>query len=79
MKAKCIKADPLQWLTVGDIYECREIGLNVLIEGTGVAVSQEQFNEMFEEVIEVRIGKPRKATGVLGRLIKELKDEKTKM
>ena len=79
MKAKCIKADPLQWLTVGDIYECREIGLNVLIEGTGVTVSQVQFKDMFEEVIEVRIGKPRKATGVLGRLIKEMKDEKAKM
>ena len=79
MRAKCIKADPLGWLTVGDTYECKEYGLNVIIEGTGVAVSRVQFKEMFEKVVEVRIGKPRKATGVLGRLIKEMKDEKAKM
>ena len=79
MKAKCIKADPLEWLTVGDTYECKEYGLNVIIEGTGVAVSRVQFKEMFEKVVEVRIGKPRKATGVLDRLIKEMKDEKAKM
>ena len=50
MKAKCIKADPLQWITVGETYECMEIGRNVMIEGTGMAVNQEQFNEMFEKL-----------------------------
>ena len=50
MKAKCIKADPLQRITVGETYECMEIGRNVMIEGAGMAVNQEQFNEMFEKL-----------------------------
>lgn len=50
MRAKCIKADPLQLITVGETYECMEIGRNVTIEGTGMAVSQEQFKEMFEKL-----------------------------
>ena len=50
MRAKCIKADPLQWITVGETYECMEIGRNVMIKGAGMAVNQEQFNEMFEKL-----------------------------
>ena len=50
MKAKCIKADPLHWLAVGHIYECEDVGVNVIVRGTGFVLSKENFNEMFEEV-----------------------------
>ena len=49
MKAKCIKSDPLGFLTVGKVYECKRIVNNVLICGTGHAMSIDNFNEMFEE------------------------------
>ena len=48
MKAKCIKADPLEVLTVGKEYECKEIGRNVAVCGIGFALSRENFEEMFE-------------------------------
>jgi len=47
MKARCVKADPLQVLTVGDVYECKEIGRNVAVCGMGFALSRESFEEMF--------------------------------
>jgi hypothetical protein len=58
MTAKCIKADPLQWLMVGEEYECKEIGSNVIIEGTGMAVSKEQFAEMFKKRIKTKNRQP---------------------
>lgn len=48
MKAKCIKADPLQWLEVGKDYECQERYNKVHIVGIGMVVSKETFNEHFE-------------------------------
>jgi hypothetical protein len=57
MTAKCIKADPLQWLMVGEEYECKEIGSNVIIEGAGMAVSKEQFAEMFKKRIKTNMNK----------------------
>ena len=48
MTAKCIKADPLQWLEVGKVYECVDVGVNVVVCGTGFVTSKENFNEMFE-------------------------------
>ena len=39
MKARCIKADPLEWLTVGEVYECEECGQNVIVCGTGFLLS----------------------------------------
>lgn len=47
-KAKCIKADPLQCLEVGKEYKCEEVGQNVVICGTGFALSRENFDEMFK-------------------------------
>jgi len=48
MKARCIKSDPLGNLAVGEVYECKEYGRNMIIEGSCMAVSKEQFEEMFE-------------------------------
>ena len=55
MEAKCIKADPLGWLTVGAIYQIgaighihSEAGRTYRVSGTGFAVNEENFNEMFE-------------------------------
>ena len=50
MKAKCKKSDPLGNIKVGRTYECTEFGRNVIIGGTGIAVSHEQFNVMFDRI-----------------------------
>lgn len=48
MIATCIKADPLQWLEVGQKYEYVERYNKVHIVGVGMVVSKETFNEHFE-------------------------------
>lgn len=50
MKAKCRKSDPLGNIQIGRTYECTEFGRNIIVGGTGMAVSKEQFNLMFEKV-----------------------------
>jgi hypothetical protein len=50
MKVKCIKNDPLGWIEVGKTYEAREVGQNIIIEGTGFALSGKQFAEMFTTI-----------------------------
>lgn len=50
MKAKCIKADPLGWLNVGETYELYKKGNVYIVEGKGFAVNEENFNEMFEVI-----------------------------
>lgn len=50
MKAKCIKADPLGWLQVGKMYDCTECGQNVVVRWTGVVLSRENFDELFEVI-----------------------------
>lgn len=50
MKAKCIKADPLEWLQVGKVYDCTECGQNVVVRWTGFVLSRENFEELFEIV-----------------------------
>lgn len=50
MKARSKKSDLLGWIAVGRVYECTNIDRNVIIGGTGMAISKEQFNEMFEKV-----------------------------
>lgn len=52
MKAKCIKADPLEILSVGTTYEISLLGNVYYILGTGFAMNKENFNEHFEEVKE---------------------------
>lgn len=46
-KATCIKADPLGWLEVGRTYDTHDEGNNIIIEGSGMAMSGEQFAEHF--------------------------------
>lgn len=46
-KATCIKADPLGWLEVGRTYDTHDEGKNIIIEGSGMAMSGEQFAEHF--------------------------------
>ena len=48
MKAKCIKADPLGWLNVGETYELYKKGNIYIVERSGFAVNEKNFNEMFE-------------------------------
>ena len=50
MTAKCIKADPLEWLTVGAVYQIEIVGSNYRVAGIGFAVNEENFKEMFEVV-----------------------------
>ena len=52
MKAKCINTDPLGWLQVGAIYDCVDVGVNVIVRGTGVVLSKGNFEEVFEIVEE---------------------------
>ena len=52
MKAKCIKADPIEILSVGTTYEISLLGDVYYILGTGFAMNKENFNEHFEEVKE---------------------------
>lgn len=47
MKCKCIKADPLGWLKVGDTYDIYKKENVYIIEGYGFAVSHQSFEEMF--------------------------------
>lgn len=49
MKAKCIKADLLGWLTVGKTYDITPIGRNYIVNGTGFAVGREEFNRIFRK------------------------------
>jgi len=60
--------------------------INQIAEGYGACRYLEGVNDGAAAVSQkiepaqcLRIGKPRKATGVLGRLIKKMKDEKAKM
>ena len=48
MTAKCIKADPLEWLTVGAVYQIEVVGGTYCVQGTGFAVNEKNFKEMFE-------------------------------
>ena len=48
MTVKCIKADPLEWLTVGEVYHIETVGSNYRVNGIGFAVNEENFKEMFE-------------------------------
>lgn len=50
MRAKCIKADPLEILSVGSTYEISILGDVYCILGNGFAMSKENFNEHFEEI-----------------------------
>ena len=52
MKAKCIKADPLEWLTIGSVYQVEIVGGTYCVQGTGFAVNEKNFNEMFEVITE---------------------------
>ena len=47
MTAKCIKADSLGWLTVGEAYQIKTLGSNYCVTGIGFAVSEHNFKEMF--------------------------------
>ena len=53
MTAKCIKADPLGWLTVGAVYQIENVGGTYCVQGTGFAVNERNFNEMFEVINEL--------------------------
>ena len=50
MTAKCIKADPLEWLTVGAVYQIEVVGETYCVQGTGFAVNPKNFKEMFEVI-----------------------------
>ena len=50
MTAKCIKADPLEWLTAGAVYQIEVVGGTYCVQGTGFAVNEKNFKEMFEVV-----------------------------
>lgn len=50
MTAKCIKADPLEWLTVGDVYQIEIVGGTYCVQDTGFALNEENFKEMFEVI-----------------------------
>ena len=53
MKAKCIKSDPLGNLAVGEVYECKEYGRNVIIDGSCMAVRMAVSKELFEEMFDI--------------------------
>jgi hypothetical protein len=48
-KAKCIKSDPLEWIVVGDVYECEAWNGKILISGASgsMAMDSEIFCEHF--------------------------------
>lgn len=48
MKARCIKADPLGWLAVGEEYEYTVVNNVFLIGGFGV--NKDNFEQMFERL-----------------------------
>ena len=50
MTAKCINADPLEWLTVGEVYQIETVGSNYRVVGIGFAVNEQNFKEMFEVI-----------------------------
>ena len=50
MTAKCIKADPLEWLTAGEVYQIETVGSNYRVVGIGFAVNEQNFKEMFEVI-----------------------------
>ena len=50
MRAKCIKADPLEWLTVGAVYQIDIINGVYCMQSIGFAVNEQNFKEMFEVI-----------------------------
>lgn len=48
-KAKCIKSDPLEWLVVGEVYECEAWKGKTLISGASgsMAMDSKIFGEHF--------------------------------
>ena len=50
MTAKCIKSDPLKWLTVGEVYQIDIVRGTYCILNMGFALSEENFKEMFEVI-----------------------------
>lgn len=49
-KARCKEGDPLKFVNKDEVYYCQEHGYNVVVCGTGLAMSRDQFDKSFEEI-----------------------------